>query len=449
MTDPGSAVLVRALAADASHTSESVRAVTARLIRDGSLAEGIRLPTIRELAQHCGLSTRTVVAAWGELRKEGLIATNRRGGTVVAAAGGVPLGRPLAERDLLTGSPDYALQPDLAPAMLAGLHTDDLNRPGRDYITDRLRAAVCDGWPFPAEAFVAAGGGSEGLFLAVNAAAPDGALVAVEEPVMPGFLDTLTEVGYRVIGIAADEQGALPDSLAEALRRSPAVVVLQPEGAYATGGVLSPHRAAELAEVFAAAEAEPWIVEDDAVGPLAAAQAHSLGSWYPERCVRVRSYCKAFGMDIRTCVIGGSAELVDRAIRARVHGIAANSRILQNALAHLITDPGAAALIDTARERYAARRAGLIAALAAHGVVAEAGTNSLVVWVEVADEQGALLRCARHGVVVGSAARSHVAAARAAIRVAVPQLPDDPRRLAELAALLADAAASTHREFLD
>lgn len=450
MTEPGSALLVRALEANASHTSESVRAVTAQLIREGALAAGARLPTIRELAQHCGLSTRTVVAAWGELRKEGLIATNRRGGTVVAALDEIPMGRALADRDLLTGSPDYDLQPDLAPAMLAGLHTDRLNRPGRDYITDRLRDAVVDGWPFAAEAFVAAGGGSEGLFLAVDAAAPAGSLVAVEEPVMPGFLDTLADVGYEVVGIESDEQGALADSLASALRREPSVVVLQPEGGYAACGALSADRAAELAEVLSSAKSMPWIVEDDAVGPLAHTQAPSLGSYFPARSVRVRSYCKAYGMDIRTCVIGGSASLVERAIRARVHGIAANSRILQNALAHLIDDRETAALIDTARGRYAARRTGLLSALREQGVTARSGINSLVVWVEVADEQGALLRLARHGIVVGSGAKSHVSSPRpGAVRVAVPQLPDDTASIAELARLLAEAAGAAHREFLD
>ncbi|MGV9720236.1 aminotransferase class I/II-fold pyridoxal phosphate-dependent enzyme [Nocardia beijingensis] len=450
MTELDSALLVRALQADDSHTPESVRAVTARLIRDGALTAGARLPTIREVARRCGLSTRTVVAAWSALREEGLIATNRRGGTVVAALEQAPVGRALAARDLLTGSPDYALQPDLAPAMLAGLHTDQLNRPGRDYITDRLRAAVVDSWPFAAEAFAAAGGGSEGLFLAVDAAAPAGSLVAVEEPVMPGFLDTLAEVGYEVLGIESDEQGALPGALAAVLRRRPSVVVLQPEGGYAMGGALSEDRATELAAVLAAAERVPWIVEDDAVGPLALAQAPSLGRWFPHRSVRVRSYCKAYGMDIRTCVIGGSAELVDRAIRARVHGIAANSRILQNALAHLIADRATAALIATARDRYTARRQGLLAALRERGVTARSGVNSLVVWVEVADEQAALLGLARHGIVVGSGAKSYVAPPRpGVVRVAVPQLPDADAGLAELARLLAEAAGATHREFLD
>src|SRR5690606_10073313 len=147
-------------------------------------------------------------------------------------------------------------------------------------------------------------------------------------------------------------------------------------------------------------------------------------------------------MDIRPCVIGGGAELVDRAIRRRVHGIAANSRILQNALAHLIDDSATAAIVDTARTRYAARRAALLAALHEHGVRACAGPNSLVVWVEVADEQGTLLGLAGHGIVVGSGAKSYVGQRPGVVRVAVPQLPDDPAAVAELARLVAAAAGA-------
>ncbi|MEN0133738.1 MAG: aminotransferase class I/II-fold pyridoxal phosphate-dependent enzyme [Rhodococcus sp. (in: high G+C Gram-positive bacteria)] len=450
-TPPAEDVLVEALRAADSRTAGAAQAVVARLIREGSLVPGTRLPTIRDLAQRSGLSTRAVVAAWSGLRSDGLIETNRRGGTVIAQLESLRGGAvSWSDRDLLTSSPDYALQPDLATAMLAGLQTDQINRPGRAYITDRLREVVVDGWPFAAEAFAAAGGGSEGLLLAVEAAAPAGALIAVEEPVMPGFLDTLTEVGYSVVGVASDEHGAIAESLAAALAREPAVVVLQPEGAYSAAGTLTSDRARELAGTLDAAAYVGWIVEDDAVGPLARAQAPSLGSYFPERTVRVRSYCKAFGMDIKTCVIGGSAELVDRAINTRVHGISANSRILQDALAHLVTDPDAAALVDTARACYEWRRTGLVSALAERGAVAHSGPNSLVVWVEVKNETGTLIELARKGIVVGAGSKSHVAPKRSGLlRVAVPQLPDDRGLLGELADALAEEAGSTHRERLE
>ncbi|WP_439031033.1 aminotransferase class I/II-fold pyridoxal phosphate-dependent enzyme [Gordonia terrae] len=444
----GTDLLVSSLSANGSRTSDQVRDVTARLIRDGKLAVGTRLPTIRELTHRSGLSTRSIVSAWGELRREGLIETNRRGGTVVVnSAAATPS---WADRDLLTGSPDYTLQPDLARALSAGLRSDHLNHPGREYITSRLHDAVVGDWPFEAASFVAAGGGSEGLLLAVEAAAPAGSVVAVEEPVMPGFLDTLAEVGYRVVGIASDESGARPDSFAAALDAEPAAIVLQPEGGYSAGGTLTPGRRSELVALVADADRTPWIVEDDAVGPLAGAQAPSLGEHLPDRTVRVRSYCKAYGMDIKTCVIGGSDELINRAIRLRVHGIAANSRILQNALAHLVADPETDTVIETARTRYRNRREALRTELTARGVRARSGPNSLVLWAEVRDETGALIELARRGIHVGSGARSFVdPLGHGLLRIAVPQLPDDPDAIAELADAVAAVAGAVHREFLD
>ncbi|MFW0785144.1 aminotransferase class I/II-fold pyridoxal phosphate-dependent enzyme [Gordonia sp. CPCC 206044] len=443
----GASVLVASLVESNSRSADEVRDVTAELIRAGSLAVGTRLPPIRELSRRSGLSTRAIVSAWSALRRWGLIETNRRGGTIVIDPRSQTPS--WAERDLLTGSPDYDLQPDLAAALTAGLHSEHLNHPGREYITDRLRGAVTEAWPFQAEAYMAASGGSEGLLLAVEAAAPAGTLIAVEEPVMPGFLDTLADAGYQVIGIAADEHGARADSLAEVLDAAPSVLVLQPEGGYSCAGSLSDRRAAELAAVLATTQRQPWIVEDDAVGPLADAQAPSLGQWYPHQTVRVRSYCKAFGMDIKTCVIGGSDTLIDRAIRLRVHGIAANSRILQNALAHLIIDTDAAAMVDVARSRYRRRRSALLAALIDRGVPARAGPNSLVVWAEVADETGALIDLARNGINVGSGQRSYVKHAEPGlVRIAVPQLLDSPQAIDELADSVAAAAGSVHREFL-
>lgn len=446
------AVLVEALETDDSHTPEGVSEVTGRLIREGAIAVGSRLPTIRDLSRRAGLSTSTVVAAWSELRRAGLIETNRRGGTVVISKESPGHAAPAAwsERDLLTGSPDYALQPDLLEAILAGLRTDELNHPGRDYITDQLRVAVADGWPFPAQAYVAAGGGSEGLLLAVLAAATPGTPIAVEHPAMPGFLDTLGELGYPVIGIESDEQGAQADSLDAALKQKPSVVVLQPEGSYSEAGALTPARAAELATVLARASHRPWIVEDDAVGPLAREQAPSLGIEFGDRTVRVRSYCKAYGMDIKTCVIGGSQELVERAIRTRVHGIALNSRILQNALAYLAVDEAAHEVVDAARARYAARRDALVTLLRERGATAAAGPNSLVVWVRVRDETGALLELARRRIVVGSGGKSYAEPLPyGLLRIAVPQLPDDPAAIADLADAVVGASARVHREFLD
>lgn len=51
----------------------------------GELRPGERLPTIRALAEECGINMMTANRAYQQLRQEGYIVTDRRLGTVVAS----------------------------------------------------------------------------------------------------------------------------------------------------------------------------------------------------------------------------------------------------------------------------------------------------------------------------------------------------------------------------
>lgn len=55
-------------------------------IASGELAPGERLPAIRALAEESGVNMMTVSKAYALLKQEGLITTDRRGGTVVAGS---------------------------------------------------------------------------------------------------------------------------------------------------------------------------------------------------------------------------------------------------------------------------------------------------------------------------------------------------------------------------
>ena len=66
---------------------EQVRAQLASQISAGELVAGIRLPTVRRLADDLGLAVNTVARAYRELEAAGLVETRGRGGTVVTAAG--------------------------------------------------------------------------------------------------------------------------------------------------------------------------------------------------------------------------------------------------------------------------------------------------------------------------------------------------------------------------
>lgn len=65
---------------------EQVRSQITRLIRSGQLAQGNRLPTVRQLAGDLGLAVNTVARAYKELEADRMVATRGRHGTFVIAA---------------------------------------------------------------------------------------------------------------------------------------------------------------------------------------------------------------------------------------------------------------------------------------------------------------------------------------------------------------------------
>ena len=63
---------------------EQLRTAVIEAIRDGRLAPGARLPTVRDLAGQIGLAVNTVARAYRELETAGVVETRGRQGTFVA-----------------------------------------------------------------------------------------------------------------------------------------------------------------------------------------------------------------------------------------------------------------------------------------------------------------------------------------------------------------------------
>ena len=66
---------------------EQIRAQLASRIADGTLVAGVRLPTVRALADELGVAVNTAARVYRELETAGLVETRGRAGTVVSARG--------------------------------------------------------------------------------------------------------------------------------------------------------------------------------------------------------------------------------------------------------------------------------------------------------------------------------------------------------------------------
>ncbi|EIC84540.1 aminotransferase class I/II-fold pyridoxal phosphate-dependent enzyme [Serratia sp. M24T3] len=387
---------------------------TAAMIRSGVIEIGTHLPAVRELAQALGVSPATVSAAWGQLRRQKVIAGRGRNGVWVCGDTLSP--RPARFEkignfgdhiiaDMTLASPDPELLPRLNQALLSSVEAENLNSYQREAISQVLVDAVLPSWPYAADAFMAADGGFDAMNLTLQTLIMQGSVVAIEDPTATRLLDMLDNIGAQVIAVKCDEFGPIPESLQLALGKNPAAFIYQPRTHSHCGHIVNSERMAEMAEILRSSQA--LIIEDDGIGELASTEPLSLGTYLPKRTVHVRSYSKAYGPDLRMAVISSSHDLIKQIKSFRNFGAGWSSRILQHALAWLINDPVTQAGIVEAKRVYAERRQALVDALAVRGIHLPT-REGLSVLIPVPSEQFALVTLAARGIAVLPGERSRI-----------------------------------------
>jgi DNA-binding transcriptional MocR family regulator len=303
-----------------------------------------------------------------------------------------------APQDLSTGVPDHDLLPDLTDTLRRlgdmRLTTSYLDDPVLPALEEHLRTR----WPYPPEQLIVVDGALDALDRTLGVAVRFGDRVLVENPTFPPIIDMLEQMGASPIGLAMDSAGITPESLGPALRLDPVAVVLQPRAQNPTGISMSAERAAELAGLFAR-HPDVLIVEDDHAADITTAPMVSIGEHLPDRTVRIRSFAKSLGPDLRLAAVAGPASVISPLADRRMLGPGWSSRLLQHVLLDLLTTPGTATLLAQARAEYARRRAALLEALARHGASATAD-DGINLWLEVADQQAALVSLAANGIAV-------------------------------------------------
>jgi len=414
-------------------TAREIAASIERSVREGGLAPGTALPSVRELSRALGLSPVTIVAALRELRQRGIVLTRERRRTIVNPRPPLPpalapASLPRGTRDLANGLPD----PRLLPRGRAALRS--LALPTESYPDEgTLPALVGEARRQFAEAGVAAddicvvSGALDGVERVLGAHLLAGDGVLVEDPGYPAVFDLLRAMGLVPIPVPLDDRGMQPKALASALRSGARALVLTPRGQNPTGAALDAHRAKAIRELLRRAP-DLLVIEDDHQGPVSGVRGESVIA-ARRRWAVVRSVAKSLGPDLRVAFVTCDAETLARVAGRFAFGPGWVSYILQRAVLELLRSSQVRGQLTRATGAYAERREALLAALAEHGISAT-GRSGFNVWVPVADEGVVAAALLQSGWAVAPGARFRIATLPAVRITTATLLPEEARRFA-------------------
>ncbi|MDF2666218.1 MAG: transcriptional regulator, GntR family with aminotransferase domain [Microbacterium sp.] len=421
-------------------SARGIASHVASLVRDGAIREGDVLPPVRVLAEELRVSPATVSAAWGLLKKRGMLVGSGKAGTRIASASGLVRGLEVfatvpGVNDLRLVYPDVALLPRLDDALRGAAQQPNLNEYYDSAILPGLAEAVEPGWPVPVDTFAVANGAVDAVWAVLRSLSVPGDRIIVETPTQPQILSLMLDLGLQPIPVAYVDGGVDTIALEQALRTRPVAMFFQPRAQVPTGWSISAAGRDAIAATVRGPH-RPIFLEYDDLGDLARSPHLSIAERFPDHTVIIRSYEKAYGPDLRLAVMGGPEHLV-RAAHAQIRLTRQwTSRILQSALEWMLRDEASARSLQEARSTYAVRLDRLVAELRARGVEVRS-TDGLCAWIPVLDEVAAKEYLAGHGVLVLSGSSSSVNGGLPHIRAAVSRVPVEI--LGKLAEIIANA----------
>ena len=354
-------------------------------VANGELKPGQRLPPRRDLAHSLGFSINTVSSAYIEAERRGLVFGEVGRGTFVRGAARTPggesafliEGRPRDLIDLSICRPcrleDYIRLLQETLAELAG--DDDLNAlmACRPVIgLGRHRSAASQwlaglGVDAPAERIVLTNGCAHALLVALSALVQPGETVVTEELTDYGLISLASVLHFRLVGLATDSEGILPDAFEAACRRGDVkVLVATPTLTNPTCALMSADRRRRIAAI--AGRHDVSIVEDDVFGPLVEDRPPPLSSFLPDNSYYVTSFTKSAVSGLRTGYLVPPAYDIQRMVaRVRTTSWMATPLVAEIA-SRWIVDGTMSEAVARQRQEFAARQRLVEGALDGHAV---------------------------------------------------------------------------------
>jgi DNA-binding transcriptional MocR family regulator len=366
-------------------------------IAAGRLRRGQQLPTHRALAKALGVDVTTVTRAYREARSRGLTEARVGQGTFIADAlhrtGATPARIPAhLDFDLSMNLPPHPPQADLDGRIARGIAGIEREHGFGAYLNYaesggslRERAVAAD-WLRPriADAHVdrlaICPGTQAALCATLLALTAPGDVVLTDRLTYPGIKAAAAYARVRLVGVAMDGSGMVPDALRIAIgRHAPKLLYLIPTIQNPTTATMPPARRGEIAEIVAAHDLT--LVEDDAYGLLAPEHV-PFAALIPARTIYAASLSKCISPGLRIAFLTAPDDAVTARITAALRAMLQMPVPLMTALvARWLADGSADAMIAAVQGEAAARQK--MAARALAGFAFTAHRNGHHLWLEV------------------------------------------------------------------
>jgi DNA-binding transcriptional MocR family regulator len=357
----------------------------------GEIAAGERLPTHRSLARELGVNVVTITRAYAEAARRGLVDGHVGRGTFVRALEPLPTTR--RARAAGPGVIDLSQnQLALEGGVFEGLFSSQAKR-----LEAALRAGYAaagqseqraagaawlarSGVAVAPEEVVITTGGQEALAVALIANVKAGDTVLVEELTYGGVKTLAALLRIKLVPVAMDEQGLLPDALEQAcLRTNPALLYVMPNLHNPTGCVLPLERRKRVAEL--ARRFGFRVLEDDVAGFLLVDPPAPIAALAPERTLFVTSLSKSLSPSLRVGYLAARGELFDAVQAAHAALTWMTPALMVEIASHAITSGLLAKVVEKKRVELAKRRA-LFAPLAKR-LVTHSHPTAPCLWAEL------------------------------------------------------------------
>lgn len=345
-----------------------------------TLAPGARLPASRVLAEELSMARGTVVEAYRRLTEEGLLVSNRGGGTVVAESLPTPASTrpPQADQaappeffDVSSGMPDLSAFPRAAwlkaeRRVLATATSRELGYADPQGVPG-LRSALA-GWlarsrgvTVDPERIIVTAGVTGALSLLAQVLLGRGITAcAIEDPGADGNRRILDYWMNTIVPVPVDGDGLDVPALERTGIRA---VLVTPAHQFPTGVVLSPDRRREL--MAWADDVDGMVIEDDYDSEYRydRAPVRALHAMAPERVVHISSLSKVLAPALRIGWMIAPTALHDDLVRKRWATDLGSPALPQFALAELIETGTLERHLRSLRLRHRERRDAAVEAI--------------------------------------------------------------------------------------